>query len=147
MNQSPETAIMYLNPVSGSALATYHGKTPYMCIVITSSPTSVKWRNTLSEWLISTGCRYMMAWGEDCGQLHDAVDDANCAKFNYTDIPDQDFIMTTSHESEPLEEVFFFAKFCASQDGMPFEQLLILDVDHINREDELITLFRNSGKT
>ena len=36
------------------------------------------------------------------------------AAFNFGEIPERHFVMTTWHEHEPLEEVFWFAKNSAS---------------------------------
>jgi hypothetical protein len=83
----------------------------------------------------------MMAHGPDCSQWDDAVDWALMEKFDYGDVPDEDFVMTTWHERENLEELMFYARCCAGFDDQEFENLVILDIDCSGRGAKLTALY------
>ena len=51
----------------------------------------------------------MMAWGMDCSAWDFSVDEASLGG----QIPNGDFVITTWHDNEPVEEAFWFAQFCA----------------------------------
>lgn len=76
-----------------------------------------------------------MAWGPDCSLWDDSIDLANIEKFKDRAIPDEQFVMTTWHEKETLQEVLRFAKIDAavSYSNEPLNDLLVLDFSHENR--------------
>lgn len=80
-----------------------------------------------------------MAWGLDCSLWDDSIDFANIDKFDPEGIPDGQFVMTTWHDGETLEEVLFFARFnsLVSYDGKELSELLVLDMGQGNREAEV----------
>lgn len=55
---------------------------------------------SLIEPLIEAGCVYFCCWGPSCERVHDIIDESD----PYTD----GVIMTTWHDSEPLEEALWF---------------------------------------
>jgi hypothetical protein len=75
----------------------------------------------------------MMACGINCSSWADSVEYANYAAFNFGEIPDEYFVMTTWHENEPLKNVFWFAKNSATHPTVDLPNLLIL---HVSDEDE-----------
>ena len=85
-----------------------------------------------------------MAWGLDCSLWHDSVDSANIEKFIPNDIPDDQFVMTTWHKGDSLEEVLRFAKFDAllSYDEVPLDKLLVLDFAKVNDEERVNGVFK-----
>lgn len=80
-----------------------------------------------------------MAWGKDCSSWDDAVDHANLEAFDYEEIPEDRFVMTTWHEKESLEEVFGYSKRLAFHDAVDIERTLILHVASQDRADELLS--------
>ena len=56
--------------------------------------------------LLKAGARYVCAWGPDCSRVHDACDLAAMELGLNTD---DAVIMTTWHDSEPLQEAIWFA--------------------------------------
>ena len=76
-----------------------------------------------------------MAWGPDCSLWDDSIDWANIEKFKDRAIPDGQFVITTWHEKETLQEVLRFAKIDAavSYSNEPLNDLLVLDFSHENR--------------
>jgi hypothetical protein len=75
----------------------------------------------------------MMAWGADCSSWDDSVDFANIEQFEYEEIPAQSFVMTTWHEKDSLEEVFWYAGFCADHPNADLKSTLIV---HISAQDQ-----------
>lgn len=83
----------------------------------------------------------MMAWGPHCGTWGDSVDRANIDRFGSRPIPDDEFVMTTWHENEPLSEVFWFAKRAAMHPSVNLVQTVILHISVVSRKDELLSLY------
>ena len=71
---------------------------PFKAILVIEERPSAEWQCSVSEWLVRQGCLYMMAWGTDCSSWDDTVDDANLARFDYEDIPDDKLVITTWHD-------------------------------------------------
>lgn len=51
--------------------------------------------------LMEHGLAYLVAWGRDCERVHDTFDEVSIAR--------DDFVMTTWHDDEPLDEAAYFA--------------------------------------
>ena len=77
------------------------------------------------RWLCEVGCRYAMTFGLNCENWHDAIDESLLEKFEFGDIPDDEFIMTTWHNDESLEDVIFFAKHAATHPSLDLERLVV----------------------
>ena len=104
------------------------------------------WRDTVSDWLVCNGCRFMMAWGKDCSAWDDSVDEANLRQFDYGEIPDDDFVMTTWHEHEPLEETFWFAVHTSGHPSLELAETYIVHIALTERSAELLQALREVGK-
>jgi hypothetical protein len=102
---------------------------------------SPEWQEQVSDWLVKSGCKYMMAWGKKCSSWDDSVDLAILKKFNYGDIPDDNFVMTTWHEDEPLKEVFWYAKNNAVHHTIEVENTLLLHISLDSKELEYLNEF------
>lgn len=102
------------------------------------------WQARISDWLISVGCLYMMAWGAGCSTWDDSVDHANAEAFGFGDIPEDDDAMTTWHENESLSEVMWFAKNCAMHPTIELSRTLLIHVSHSPAEQELLALYANA---
>lgn len=85
-----------------------------------------------------------MAWGKDCEAWHDCVDWANLEVFNYGDIPDERFILTTWHDKEPLSEVLWFAGQCASHPDVPLRRTVLLHLADEPREQHILQAFEQA---
>ena len=83
----------------------------------------------------------MMAWGINCSSWNDSVDMANMEKFGFDEIPDDNFVMTTWHDDEPLEEVFWFSKNSAFHPTIKISHTALFDVSISNRESEIMTVY------
>ena len=86
---------------------------PYRAAVVVEAAVTDEFRNAIAEWLVKTGCLYMVAWGDQCSEWDDAVDWVNLEDTNFEEIPDDRFVMTTWHAQESLAESIWFAKHVA----------------------------------
>lgn len=55
----------YLHLPAGSSPPMLSGE-PYKAVVVVEQDVENDWRNAVSDWLVESGCLYMMAWGRDC---------------------------------------------------------------------------------
>ena len=94
----------------------------------------------VSEWLIRSGCLYMLAWGVDCSLWDDSVDEANLTVCGGS-IPDEKFAYTTWHVSEPLEDVFWFAEHGAWHPDVDIQSTVLLHVAVEPRQRELMDAY------
>jgi hypothetical protein len=136
--------VAYVRIAEGTKLPDITGYAPFRAIVVLDAAYSKEWQTLVSEWLVASGCLYMMAWGENCSSWDDSVDWANIEAFNYEDIPEESFVMTTWHEKEPLIGAFWFARFCAHDPYDLIEHSLIVHVGTSNREAEFLSLYEQA---
>lgn len=116
---------------------------PFRAVVIIDQSVASEWQEEVSSWLVRSGCLYMMAWGKDCSSWDDSVDLANLKDFNFEEIPDEKFVMTTWHNNEPLEEVFWFSKHSAFHPNIEMQDTLIIHISDQNNEQGLLTRYKN----
>lgn len=114
----------------------------YKCVVVIEDDVPLNRQNEISDWLVSSGCMYMMAWGRNCSSWDDSVDDSNLAQFDFQDIPDESLVITTWHDKEPLSEVFEFAKHTAHHENYNLTNCVILHLSPINKTDEFEKLYK-----
>ena len=132
---------MYLFLQPESSLPDISGLYPFRCVIIIEEEVPFDWQSLVSKWLVKAGCLYMMAWGKDSSAWHDAVDLAMIEEFNYGNIPEERFMMTTWHENEQLEDVFWFAKNNAFHPNVALRNTLILHISRMNKEKELLAAY------
>lgn len=114
---------------------------PFRAVVIIERPVTPAWQAWISDWLVRSGCLYMMAWGENCSAWDDSVDIANLEHFGFGDIPIDRDVMTTWHTEESLDEVFFFAKQHASHPTVDLQKTLLIHISAISKEPEFVQAF------
>ena len=107
----------------------------YKCLLLIERPVEDAFRQDVSRMLIKSGCIYAMAWGMGCSLWDDSVDYANIEEFSNGIIPDAQFVVTTWHEEDTLEEMLEYAKIVAvnSYANEPLHNLLVLDFIKENR--------------
>jgi hypothetical protein len=119
---------------------------PFRAVVVIDDPVSDEWRGLASEWLVRSGCLYMVAWGLDCSLWDDSVDHANLAAFDYGDIPDDKFVMTTWHDREPLSEAFWFAAHSALHPDIDLTRTLVVHISHEERREQLLAAYNAAAR-
>ncbi len=130
-------SITYVQITSESKVPEISSLAPFKAIVAIDDETIGDLRRAeMSEWLVESGCLYMMAWGAQCSDWDDSVDTANLEAHDFGEIPDKDFVMTTWHESEPLREVFEFSKLSASHPTERLGHTVLLHLAKVSKEEE-----------
>ncbi|WP_431097875.1 DUF7684 family protein [Polaromonas aquatica] len=134
----------YLHLKPGSPLPPVTVQPPYRAVVVIDAEVSRFWQTELSNWLVRSGCLYMMAWGSSCSSWDDSVDMANIEQFEFADIPEDKFVMTTWHADEPLSEAFWFSKNCATHPVIKLERTVVIHIAGEALEKELLTVYRDA---
>ena len=113
---------------------------PFRAVIVAEIEVTQEWRDRIAEWLLKSGCLYVIAWGIEC----DTVDWTNLEEFDFGDIPDDKFVMTSWHDDQPLSEALFFAGQCAFHPDVKLEQTVIIHIANDAREAELLATYTNS---
>jgi hypothetical protein len=79
----------------------------------------------------------MMAWGLRCSEWDDSVDCAMRELFNFAEVSDDDFVMTTWHDGDPMSEVFWYSEHVAFHPTRDINNAVIVDISAREREAEL----------
>jgi len=135
--------VLYLLLQPESALPDISTLNPFRAVVIVEEQVTPDWQDKVSSWLVLSGCLYMMAWGNNCSSWDDSVDLANLEVFNFNQIPDANFVMTSWHENEPLKDVFWFSKYSAFHPMVEISNTLILHISYHQRRQELLAQYED----
>lgn len=127
----------YLHLPPDGALPPVSEPSPFLAILIADEDVSQMWQWEASRWLVDAGCRVLLAWGLDAGAWAEAVQEASQEAYNYEDIPEEQLVVTTSHEDEELDEVFWFARHRAAHPACSLTRTLIVHVAGQPRREAL----------
>jgi hypothetical protein len=83
---------------------------------------------------------YVVAWGVECEEWHDTVDWTNIEEFEFGEIPDDRFVMTTWHTDEPLSEALWFAGQCADHPHVELTDTILVHIANAARRTEMVVL-------
>lgn len=61
-------------------------------------------QKTLSDQIVASGCRYAVCAGHKCSTWDDSIDMAHVMR-NLGNVTEDNLVMTTWHEDEPLEDI------------------------------------------
>jgi hypothetical protein len=140
----PEAIYLFLKP--DGALPALNAAAPFKAVVVIESEVTPEWQAQVSDWLVRSGCLYMMAWGRDCGAWDSSVEVANLKLFDFGEIPEDRFVMTTWHEKELLEDVFWFSLRTAVHESVALEQTYIFHIAEEAREAEMLVMLHASQR-
>ena len=101
--------------------------TKFKCLILIERDVSGDYRDEVSKALVEAGCLHTLAWGIDCSAWDDSVDWAFLEFHDVNDCPEDQFVMTTWHTDETLEEIVEFAKHCTEYSDVRLDDILILD--------------------
>ena len=117
---------------------------PFKAVVVIEEKVELGFQNKISKWLVESGCLYMMAWGKECSSWDDSVDWATIDYWEGKKVPDSKFVMTTWHDDETLEEVFWFSKSAAIHPDAEIDNSLVLHISNENKEFEIRKKYKNA---
>ena len=129
-------SLKYLHLLPDAPLPELSGLHRFKAILAVESDVSQMWQWDVSRWLVTSGCKLMLAWGNDCNAWAEAVDEANLERFDYGDIPDEEAVVTTWHEDEDLEEVFWFAKNRAKHPVLDLNETVLIHIGAVEKREE-----------
>jgi hypothetical protein len=135
-----DEAPVYIHLPAGAEPPTIASQ-PCRIVVIIEQDVTIEWQAQVSKWIVDTGCLYMMAWGKNCSSWDDSVDYANLEDHNFGEIPEDKFVMTTWHENEPLEEVFWYCRYVAHDPTIELLNVFILHISAQPKEAELLSRY------
>jgi hypothetical protein len=138
------SASSYLHLAPEGELSDIAHLAPFRAVVIVDAAVTDEWRSRVSDWLVASGCSYMMAYGRSCSAWDDSVDEANCERFDFAEIPAERFVMTTWHEDESLEEVFWFCKNSARHPAIEIPRTLLLHIAARSEEASILRAYREA---
>ena len=134
-------SVVYLHVMPGGKLPAIPKGRPFRAVVVADSEVSPDWQAEVSSWLVRSGCLYMVAWGTNCSSWDDSVDEANLEEFEYGEIPEDKFVMTTWHSDDPLREALWFAKNNALHPKVDLSRTVLLHIAPQGREVELLEAY------
>jgi hypothetical protein len=136
--------MQYLHLAPSDALPDLSGLRPFKAVVIIATPVRTARQATISQWLVQSGCLYMMAWGDGGASWEQSIQRANREAFSTPEIPDESLVITTGHKVEPLKDVFWFAKHTAMHPCCKLDHVLLLHLSMVEREQELCAEYASS---
>ena len=104
---------------------------PFKVMLVIDEEISQPWQWEVARWLVSTSCRCVMVWGLECDSWEEAIEDAHLEAFDFEEVPEDQVIVTTSHEDEELAEVFWY---CRHRAKHPVHELAHTVILHISNE-------------
>ncbi|MCA0200988.1 MAG: hypothetical protein LCH56_09120 [Proteobacteria bacterium] len=127
-------APLYVHLPSGGTLPAL-GPAPFIALVIADNVVMDDWRDDVCERLAGSGCRYLVAWGQDCvGWAHAMGKSAG-----------ENMIVTAAVEDEPLAEAMWFAVHETHHPAVTLEGLVIVHVTPRARRDEIHFQFHSAA--
>ena len=140
-----KTSPHYVRVAPGEQLPDISAFAPFKAVVVLEADYSEGWQTEVSRWLVASGCRCMMAWGPNCSDWDTSVDWADIEARNYEE-DDSKFVMTTWHDDQTLEDVFWQVQFIAnfSYDDVELTDAVIVHISGDGREAEFLELFEQS---
>ena len=117
---------------------------PFKAVIVADHAVSVRRRAEISAWLVEMGCRYVISYGESCDSWPESVRKANLEAFDIDAMSARDFVMTTSHATEPIRWVIWYAKKVARHPEHSFKELVLLHLADENRSGEFEVLYQKA---
>ncbi len=131
---------LHLKP--GDALPRLDDVAPFKAVLVIECEATPEWQAEVSDWLVRSRCRYMMAWGVKSGYWELSVDRANTARFPDGEFPEYELVMTTSHQNELLQETFWYSEQCATHPSWKLNRTYIIQIALKGRAGDLLNTFR-----
>jgi hypothetical protein len=118
--------------------------TVFRVVIVADVAVEESWRKLISDWLVKSGCLFVVAWGVDCQAWHDEVDHSVLEMFGDSEIPDDQFVNTTWHDDETLSEAFHFLEHLATHSVVELSETIIIHIALQSQESNLLQIYRES---
>lgn len=136
----PTSSVEYVHLPAGGPLPSLENE-PRRVVVLVEQDVDIGWQTAVSDWIVNSGCLFLMAWGRDCSSWDDSVDIANLEQFDFGDIPDEHFVMTTWHDEDTLEDMFVFCLLLATCTGFELPTVTILHISSTDQSERILKMF------
>jgi len=137
-------AVSYVHLCPGQGALPVLQRRPFKAVVVIDADVAENWQAAVSEWLVASGCLYMTAWGKNCSSWDDSVDFANMKAFDFGEVPDDAFVMTTWHDNEPLVQAFWFSRFAAMHPTTEISHTYLVHIAENAAEGLMTETYRNA---
>lgn len=117
---------------------------PFRAVVVAEVEVDRDWQYEVSCWLVGNGCLYAICWGIDCIGWEDSIDHASITFKERKQTPGDHFLITTAHADEPISEAFRYAEYCAFEEHLPLDDVLILHLSNHDAENCLRSKYQAS---
>ena len=134
-------ALEYFRIFEGELLPDISAFRPFRATIVIDAPYSPEWQDQISDWLVASGCLFMLAWGPDCATWDESVDYASLRAFDFGEIPEDRWVYTTWHEDQSLREVFHEAQFIGDHEKVELRFSLIIHIGMGSRRSEFLELW------
>jgi len=136
--------LQYMHMRDGTDLPDVSASAPFKALIVADRPVTTHRRTEICTWLVEMGCRYVVTYGESCESWSDSVRQANLEAFNLETMNARDFVMTTSHATEPIRWVLWYAKKMARHPENIFKDLVVIHFADENRSGEFEVMYRRA---
>ena len=142
-------AMKYYQINENSSLPVLDQFAPFKVVLALEIDCSETRKLSIAEWLVSSGCRYVMVCGEDHESWKAVIRKVNLAFFdigqhNIENLQSSDFIMVTPHVHEKLRSVFWHAKKVARHPDVKMEQVVTIHIANQNRSVEYLAMYEKA---
>ncbi|MGE3474533.1 MAG: hypothetical protein AB7H70_01870 [Rhodospirillaceae bacterium] len=127
------TAPLYIHLPNASMLPAL-GPEPFKVLLIAESIVLDEWRVKICEDLARSGCRYLVAWGQDCKEWSVAMGRTG-----------ENLVVTGATVDEPLAEAMWLAVHEAEHPTLTLHALVIAHVTPHARRDEILFQFHSAA--
>ncbi len=127
-------APLYVHLPHGGTLPAL-GPAPFIALVIADNIVMDDWRGDVCERLAGRGCRYLVAWGQDCVGWARAMSKS----------AGENVIVTAAVEDEALAEAMWFSVHETHHPTVTLEGLVIVHVTPRARRDEILFQFHSAA--
>ena len=136
--------IRYLHLAPDAELPPLEGLQQFKCVLVSEAEVAQMTMWETARTLVGSGCLYALAWGQDCEAWRDAIDDAYLEATNYEEVAPARQVLSTWHEDEELDEVFWFAQHRAVHPAHELRDILILHIADAPRREALEQQLRDA---
>jgi hypothetical protein len=136
--------LRYLHLTPDGELPPLEGLARFKAVLIADAEVAEMTMWETARTLIDSGCLYALTWGRDCEAWHDAIGDAYLEATDYEEVPAERQVLTTWHDDEELEEVFWFARHRAAHPAHELRDTLLLHIADAPRREELEAQFNDA---
>ena len=113
---------------------------PFIAVIVGARSVEANWQSAVSHWLVENRCLYACSWGVDAEAWHDSIDWANLEADGFN-VTEASHVMTTCHDEESLDEVFWFAGHATHHGVITLEHVLIVDISPEAREADMLSRY------